>query len=234
MPWSIPKLTDELKFIKTTWLKNGYPKDIITTTIIYKYLQFSVNPEFGPDKCPVDLKLPGIGNVFMGLIKQIKRSVICCFNSVNLRVILKCNTLLLLILRTDWLFTRKVTLSKSFFANVTFSTSVMLPKDWNLESTNIYFLLSKQIIWTTLLSWAIRIHPLQLCDTDWTVWLALLHSTPNCLVCWRPQMMSETLWTSYTLVSHVRWYVSQLMCSCLLGFSHDLSLALLRPQEACG
>ena len=62
---SKPKLTDELKFIKKTLLKNEFPKDVITNTIKYKSLQFSNKPKFRSDGCPVYLRLLWISNTSM-------------------------------------------------------------------------------------------------------------------------------------------------------------------------
>ena len=45
---------------------------------------------------------------------------------------------------------QKFSLLISFCANVIFATLDALAKDWNLESTDTYFLLSAQIIWTAL------------------------------------------------------------------------------------
>ena len=56
-------------------------------------MQFSANAKFGPEKCPVYLKLPWIGYASLQLIEQIKRSVSCCFNVVNLCFNLKSNAL---------------------------------------------------------------------------------------------------------------------------------------------
>ena len=89
MRCSKPKLGDELNFIKKTLLKNGYPEDVITNPIKYKCLQFSTKPKFRPEKSLVYLKLPWIGNAIMQLLEQIKRSINCCFNLVELRVVLK-------------------------------------------------------------------------------------------------------------------------------------------------
>ena len=79
--------------IITTTMKNGYPEDIITTTIRYKCMQFSSKPKFGPERYPVYLKLPWIGNASMQLLKQIKRSVNNCFNLVKLHVVFKSKVL---------------------------------------------------------------------------------------------------------------------------------------------
>ena len=73
--------------------KKGYPKDVITKTIKYKYKQFSTKLKFGPERCPVYLRLPWIGKASVQLIEQIKRSVNSCFNSIKLRFVLKSNIL---------------------------------------------------------------------------------------------------------------------------------------------
>ena len=69
---SKPKLADELKFIKTL-LKNRHPKYVITNTIKYKCLQFSIKPKFGPERRPVYIRLLWIGNASIQLIEQIKK-----------------------------------------------------------------------------------------------------------------------------------------------------------------
>ena len=84
-----PKFADELDFIKKILLKNGYPD-----TIIYKCLQFSTKPKLGPERCPLYLRLPWIGNTSNQLKEKIKRSVNRRrFNSVKLRFVLKSNVL---------------------------------------------------------------------------------------------------------------------------------------------
>ena len=85
---SKPKLANELDLIKKTLLKNGKPKDLITNTIKYKCLQFSIKPKFGPERCQVYLRLPWISNTSMELIEQSQRSINCCFNLVKLRFVL--------------------------------------------------------------------------------------------------------------------------------------------------
>ena len=84
MIYSKSKPNDELNFFKTTLSKNRYPEDKIPSTIRYKCMQFSANTKFGPEKCPVYLKLPWIGKAFIQLIEQIKRTISCYFNVVNL------------------------------------------------------------------------------------------------------------------------------------------------------
>ena len=93
MIFSKPKLTDELNYIKMIFLKKGYFEDMIITTIRYKCMQFSAKRKFGPESCPVNLKLLWTGNAAMQLLEQIKRSVIWCFISVKLQVILKSDVL---------------------------------------------------------------------------------------------------------------------------------------------
>ena len=82
---SKPKLTDEIEFIKKTLLKNEYPENKITNTIKYKCQQFSTRPKWGPERYPVYLRLPWIGNASMQQIEQIKSPVNTYFNSVELR-----------------------------------------------------------------------------------------------------------------------------------------------------
>ena len=69
---SKPKLANELDFIKMTLLKNGYPEVTITNTIRYKCLQFSIKPNFGPERCPLYLRLLWHGKASMQLLEQIK------------------------------------------------------------------------------------------------------------------------------------------------------------------
>ena len=61
-------------------LKNGYLEDVITFTIRHKDTQLSSKPKFGPEWCPVYLKLPWVGTTSTQLKEQIKQSVNWCFN----------------------------------------------------------------------------------------------------------------------------------------------------------
>ena len=57
------KLGSELDKIKQLLIENGYPTDVLLSCINQKLANFAVEKTFGPEKCPVYLKLPWIGNV---------------------------------------------------------------------------------------------------------------------------------------------------------------------------
>ena len=50
-------------------------------------VRFQFLPKFGPNKCPVYLKLPWIGNISLKFENKIKSSVKHCFKAVELRVL---------------------------------------------------------------------------------------------------------------------------------------------------
>ena len=52
------KLNEEIKHIKNILLDNGYPESIIDCNISKKIAQFSMPKRFGPEKCPVYLRVP--------------------------------------------------------------------------------------------------------------------------------------------------------------------------------
>ena len=52
------KLNEEIKHIKNILLDNGYSKSIIDCNISKKIAQFSMPKRFGPEKCPVYLRVP--------------------------------------------------------------------------------------------------------------------------------------------------------------------------------
>ena len=55
------RLNEEIEQIKKILLDNGYSKNIINTQITKKIAQFSTLKRFGPEKCPVYLRVPWIG-----------------------------------------------------------------------------------------------------------------------------------------------------------------------------
>ena len=65
---------------------NGYPESIIERGTSNKLAQFQSLPKFGPNKCPVYLKLPWIGNISLKFESKIK-SVKHCFRAVEPRVL---------------------------------------------------------------------------------------------------------------------------------------------------
>ena len=66
------KLNEEIKHIKNILLDNGYPESIIDCNISKKIAQFSMSKRFGPEKCPVYLRVPWIGKASIGLDKNVK------------------------------------------------------------------------------------------------------------------------------------------------------------------
>ena len=67
------KLNEEIKHIKNILLDNGYPESIIDCNISKKIAQFSMPKRFGPEKCPVYLRVPWIGKASIGLDNTSKR-----------------------------------------------------------------------------------------------------------------------------------------------------------------
>ena len=56
------KLPNEIDFIRSGLCSNGYPENVINSRIKRKIEKFKLPPKEGPEKCPVYLKLPWIGN----------------------------------------------------------------------------------------------------------------------------------------------------------------------------
>jgi len=65
----------ELDTITSILLNNGYPEHVIKTSISKKNQQFNALVKFGPEKCPVYLRLPYIGPTSTKFEKQIKTAV---------------------------------------------------------------------------------------------------------------------------------------------------------------
>ena len=72
-------------------LANSLPIGPMT---IYKCMQFSSKPKFGPERCPVFIRIIQNRHAPMQLLEQIKRSVIHRLNSEKLRIAFKSNDLL--------------------------------------------------------------------------------------------------------------------------------------------
>ena len=72
-------LRQELENIRVILRDNGYPESIIDKGISNKLARFQSLPKFGPNKCPVYLKLPWIGNISLKFENKIKFSVKHCF-----------------------------------------------------------------------------------------------------------------------------------------------------------
>ena len=69
------RLHAELRKLKTIFLDNGYPEDVILSYTKEKIPSFSAVQKFGPQKCPVYLKLPWIGNTSLRFESQIRQAI---------------------------------------------------------------------------------------------------------------------------------------------------------------
>ena len=90
---SEPKLNLELAKIKSTLINNGHPEDLISACFRNKIVGFSADEKIGPQKCPVYLKLPYIGNVSMRFEKQIKKAITKCYATVSPRLVFSSRTI---------------------------------------------------------------------------------------------------------------------------------------------
>ena len=81
------KLDSELEKLTKIFLENGYQEEFILVYIKEKIGNFSADVKFGPQKCPVYLKLPWIGDCSLRFESQIKQAITNCFFAVNPRVV---------------------------------------------------------------------------------------------------------------------------------------------------
>ena len=88
------KRDPELDKILSILLKNGYPVNLIKSTIKRKLQQLNLNPVDTVKKCPVYLHIPWIGNVSMNFEKQITSAVKRCLFSVEPLVVFTTRQLL--------------------------------------------------------------------------------------------------------------------------------------------
>ena len=65
-------LQQKLDTIRYLFLKNGYPESVINARISKKILQFQKHSIGGPQRCPVYLKLPWIGETSVIFERKIK------------------------------------------------------------------------------------------------------------------------------------------------------------------
>jgi len=88
------KLDPELDKILSILLENGYPENLIKSTIKQKLQQLNSNPVHTVKKCPVYLHIPWIGNISTRFEKQITSAVKRCFFSVEPHVVFMTRQLL--------------------------------------------------------------------------------------------------------------------------------------------
>ena len=80
-------LQQELENIRVILRDNDYPESIIDRGISNKLARFQSLLKFGPNKCPVYLKLPWIGNISLKFENKIKFFDKHCFRAVEPRVL---------------------------------------------------------------------------------------------------------------------------------------------------
>ena len=76
-------LQQELENIRVILHNNGYPESIIDRGISNKLARFQSPLQFSPNKCPVYLKLPWIGNISLKFENKIKSSVSNVFQPLD-------------------------------------------------------------------------------------------------------------------------------------------------------
>ena len=78
------QLKEEINRIKEILLDNGYPEDFVLEQISKKITQFSRLKRFGPDKCPVYLRITYTGKAALTLERNLRITVENCYGSVAL------------------------------------------------------------------------------------------------------------------------------------------------------
>ena len=81
------KLKEEINRIKEILLDNEYPEDFVLKQISKKITQFSPPKRFGPDKCPVYLRVTYTGKAALTLERNLRIAVENCYGSVALRTV---------------------------------------------------------------------------------------------------------------------------------------------------
>ena len=77
----------EVEQIKTILLESGYPKNVINAQIAKKIAQFSTLKRFGPEKCPMYLRVPWMDKPSPNSEKEVKTVVESCYGSVSTRLV---------------------------------------------------------------------------------------------------------------------------------------------------
>lgn len=91
------KLPGELDNIRNILVDNGYPIDIVNSTIDRKIKRFHTPATYGPNKCPVYIHLPWLGTVSNRFEKQISSALNRCYFAVKPCVLFNTRKMLLAI-----------------------------------------------------------------------------------------------------------------------------------------
>ena len=81
------KLGPELNKIKQLLIENGYAANVLLSCINQKLANFAAEKPIDPEKYPVYLKLPWIGNASSKFQNQIIKAIISCYYAVKPRVV---------------------------------------------------------------------------------------------------------------------------------------------------
>ena len=81
------KLGSELDKIKELHIENECPADVLLSCSNKKLANVAAEKAFGPEKSPVYLKLPLIGNVSLKFENQINKAIISCFHAAKPSVV---------------------------------------------------------------------------------------------------------------------------------------------------
>ena len=81
------KLSSELDRVKQLTIETGYPDDVLLSCIKQQLANFAEENPYGPEKCPVYLKLPWIGHVSSKVENQINKAITFRFYAVKPRVV---------------------------------------------------------------------------------------------------------------------------------------------------
>ena len=80
------KLGPELDKIKQLLIENEYPANVLLSCINQKLANYAADKPIGPEKCPVYLKLPCIGNFSSKFESQISKAITSCYCALKPRV----------------------------------------------------------------------------------------------------------------------------------------------------
>ena len=88
------RLNGEIERIKKILLDNGYSKNVVNAQIAKKIVLFSTLKRFGPEKCPVYLRVVWIGKSSTNLEKEVKTAVESCYGSISIRLVFRSKRML--------------------------------------------------------------------------------------------------------------------------------------------
>ena len=116
------KLGSELDKIKQLLIQNRYPADVLLSCINHKLANFAAEKTFGPEKCPVYLKLPRISNVSSKFENQINKAITFCFYAVKPHVVYSTRVILPSAKKDSFLPLKKVVLFMNFRTDMKLGT----------------------------------------------------------------------------------------------------------------